>query len=277
MHQYVWVLILAALSANSGCHSLFFSLFNPFVISHGSHLLICHTPLQATRWFSPNLPTYCSSILARIWQYLVKMDAKLYTLKLTRDQFELFGIFMQYQDLDVDTAVVEVKDVTGDGESVAVGDANEGFDGADEAGAVVNEGDQAQVQEEVLPDDDDDDDEEEEFRDGECRVCLAVPCVTTHPKRWLGEGQPANPRKPERNSAIRKKLYKNYWKELKERNVWMDRRYQKRRSAWMKRARDGGMEPVRVEREVMPECVLNHVRGLYPNPPGVEYMGHQWW
>lgn len=29
-------------------------------------------------------------------------------------------------------------------------------------------------------------------------------------------------------------------------------------------------------REVMPHCVLNLVRGLYPNLPGQPYMGHKW-
>ena len=29
-------------------------------------------------------------------------------------------------------------------------------------------------------------------------------------------------------------------------------------------------------RDVMPDCVLNLVRGLYPNPPGQSYMGHKW-
>jgi hypothetical protein len=41
--------------------------------------------------------------------------------------------------------------------------------------------------------------------------------------------------------------------------------------------REGGAEPVRIEREIMPDCVLNQVRALYPNIPGIEYMNHQWW
>ena len=30
-------------------------------------------------------------------------------------------------------------------------------------------------------------------------------------------------------------------------------------------------------REVMPHCILDLVRGIYPNPPGQPYMGHKWW
>ena len=34
---------------------------------------------------------------------------------------------------------------------------------------------------------------------------------------------------------------------------------------------------VHVLREIIPECVLNLVRGLYPNPPDTPYLGHKWW
>ena len=34
---------------------------------------------------------------------------------------------------------------------------------------------------------------------------------------------------------------------------------------------------VHVLREIMLECVLKLVRGLYPNLPGTPYLGHQWW
>ena len=34
---------------------------------------------------------------------------------------------------------------------------------------------------------------------------------------------------------------------------------------------------VHVLREIMPECVLKLVRGLYPNPPDTPYLGHKWW
>ena len=30
-------------------------------------------------------------------------------------------------------------------------------------------------------------------------------------------------------------------------------------------------------REVMPQCVLDLVRGIYPSPPRQPYMGHKWW
>ena len=34
---------------------------------------------------------------------------------------------------------------------------------------------------------------------------------------------------------------------------------------------------VYVLREIMPECVLKLVRGLYPNLPDTPYLGHKWW
>ena len=30
-------------------------------------------------------------------------------------------------------------------------------------------------------------------------------------------------------------------------------------------------------REIMPLCVVNLIRSLYPNPQGQPYMGHKWW
>ena len=34
---------------------------------------------------------------------------------------------------------------------------------------------------------------------------------------------------------------------------------------------------VHVLREIMPECVLKLVRGLYRYPPDTPYPGHRWW
>lgn len=28
--------------------------------------------------------------------------------------------------------------------------------------------------------------------------------------------------------------------------------------------------------EILPVCVVNHVRSLFPNPPNIPYMGHKW-
>ena len=33
---------------------------------------------------------------------------------------------------------------------------------------------------------------------------------------------------------------------------------------------------VHVLREIMPECVLKLVRGLYPYPPDTPYLAHRW-
>lgn len=197
------------------------------------------------------------------------MASELYTLRLTPDQFELVRIFVQYHDMDIDDVVVDVKeDTSNEGQGAEGGDAGQNLEEQEAHDPDPVEVHQA-CQEDILQD--------EEYRDGECRECFCVPCVTNYPQRWLGPGQAANPRKPEQNSGLRKKIYKKYWKVLKDRYVWMDRRYQNRRARMIKEVRDRGEEPVRVEREIIPDCVLEQVRGLYPNPPDMPYMGHMWW
>lgn len=196
--------------------------------------------------------------------------AKLYTLKLSTEQFELLRIFLQYQDLDVDNVLVDIKDLqsqTGNEELIDVKPVEQ---------LEIRNGDYVSAAAEVFnaPELED---EEMILRPGECSECLSVPCVTLFPQRWLGPGQTANPRRPELNSGVRKRIYKKYWKVLKDNRVWEDRRYQRRRSLAITQAKEAGHEPVRVEREIMPQCVLDQVRGLYSNPPGISYMNHQWW
>ena len=37
-----------------------------------------------------------------------------------------------------------------------------------------------------------------------------------------------------------------------------------------------GTDTVLVVREILPQCILDLVRGIYPNLPGQPYMGHKW-
>ena len=110
---------------------------------------------------------------------------------------------------------------------------------------------------------------------GACSFCFLSPCVTTHRQLWLPD-QPAHPHP--RNSELRKQRYRKFWKLVDMNGGWRHHKYisKKRRllglddsaTVWV------GVGSVR---EVMPQCILDLVRGIYPNPPGQPYMGHKWW
>ena len=100
-----------------------------------------------------------------------------------------------------------------------------------------------------------------------CPFCLSSPCVTTNPQSWLGDGRPPQPG----NNKIRKSLYKKYWVMLDRRGLWRNDIYLIRKERCMN---DAHVELT--AREIMPECVLEQVRGLYPNPKEIPYMGHFW-
>lgn len=107
--------------------------------------------------------------------------------------------------------------------------------------------------------------------EGECSNCFCYPCVTSSPQQWLGNGAEPHPR----NSGLRKIRYKKFWTLLSRQNVWKNHRYQQKKARLFgRREEDHGI--VWTNREIMPECVLTLVRGLYPNPTDVPYMGHKW-
>lgn len=106
---------------------------------------------------------------------------------------------------------------------------------------------------------------------GGCPFCFCDPCVTTYRPRWLGSGQRAKAG----NNLIRKTRYKKYWKVLKDRGAWQHPSYIIKKAA----AQGYGQNDyawLPSVREIMPDCVLKIVRGLYPNPEGISYMGHRW-
>ena len=122
-------------------------------------------------------------------------------------------------------------------------------------------------------DDDDNDgsdgesDDSAEF-DG-CLECLCNPCVTTHRQAWLGDAVASH----NRNADLRKKRYKHFWQMLDRRQAWIHPMYIRRKAQPFNRQDDTVVYTVG---EIMPRCVVDLVRSLFPNPPGRPYMGHKW-
>lgn len=105
--------------------------------------------------------------------------------------------------------------------------------------------------------------------DGQCPYCFVNPCVATSNRNapWIGNGQPPSNQNPQ----VRKGIYRRFWKCINNLNGWQLQQY------IQKKIRIGGNEGIVYhQREIMPECVLELVRGLYPNPKGVPYLGHMW-
>lgn len=113
----------------------------------------------------------------------------------------------------------------------------------------------------------------------ECCYCFLRPCVTTHRQAWLGQGRAARLA----NRVTRKTLYKKFWSVMEYRGAWNDPRYMEKKAIAVQQADNQeiivwttGPKARESVREIMPECILKLVRSLYPNPPGVSYMGHKW-
>ena len=104
----------------------------------------------------------------------------------------------------------------------------------------------------------------------ECVFCFCFLCVTCVRQQWLGHGQDAH----RRNSRIRKKLYRKCWSMVNMPGAWRHPLYVcKKETAMFRDHIDGTV--VHVLREIMPECVLKLVRGLYPYPPDTPYLGYR--
>jgi len=102
-----------------------------------------------------------------------------------------------------------------------------------------------------------------------CPECFMDPCVITRPHNFLGPGR----RACADNAASRRTKYKKYWNMLKYLGAWGNLEYlERRRQAVAMDPAARGNNP----REIMPMCVVRHVRSHYPNQPGVPYMGHVW-
>ena len=104
----------------------------------------------------------------------------------------------------------------------------------------------------------------------QCLFCFCSPCVTSARQSWLGAGQAAHAR----NASIRKKLYRKFWSMMYRRGASRHPLYLQKRENSISR-----VNPlhVNINREIMPDCILDVVRTLYPNPKGIPYQGHNWW
>ena len=124
---------------------------------------------------------------------------------------------------------------------------------------------------------DDDVEESEEVPSDEetdhdiCSDCFLSPCVTTNRQSWLGDGKRAH----EKNRNLRRIRYKKFWSMLENKNVWRKPQYLRKKAEYMRRE-EADETVIRMNREIMPDCVIGLVRALYPNPPGVPYVGHMW-
>lgn len=104
-----------------------------------------------------------------------------------------------------------------------------------------------------------------------CPHCYLSPCVTRHKQSWLGAGAAPHGR----NSSNRKKKYRLFWNMLYNAGAWNHPQYIAKKQRALHRDRND--TTVWTVREIMPECVLNLVRSLYPNPLSQPYMGHKWY
>ena len=107
-----------------------------------------------------------------------------------------------------------------------------------------------------------------EPHNGECLFCFLRPCVASRNYDWIGNGQYPSID----NSAIRRVKYASFWKVMTNLGAWKDPRYI---AAKVARA-NGGEWAICHKREVMPMCVLQKLRSLYPNPKDMPYMDHKW-
>lgn len=114
-----------------------------------------------------------------------------------------------------------------------------------------------------------------EPRGEKCPHCLCDPCIAHEANRqswWLAGQHP--PRTG--NSSGRKQLYKRFWSMLTERGLWMSETYTIRKNEALRRDPQQNTYVWYHRREIMPNCVLQLVRGWLPNHPKTPYMGHMW-
>ncbi len=111
--------------------------------------------------------------------------------------------------------------------------------------------------------------------ESECASCLCRPCITHvyHRQMWWED----TARTPSIfNSRLRKAAFKRFWTMLFHRDVWRDPRYKERKLAALQNDPRRRRYCWYHKRDILPDCVLKLVRGWYPNPTGIPYMGHFW-
>ena len=109
-----------------------------------------------------------------------------------------------------------------------------------------------------------------------CQHCFLQPYVTTYRQSWLVQRK-----RPHRgNCATRRRMYKKFWSVLYHRDAWKHPQYIHKKqqhlvASFPETVWETGIGH-HTDREIMPDCVLELVRDLYPNPPGQPYTGHRW-
>ena len=99
--------------------------------------------------------------------------------------------------------------------------------------------------------------------DSVCPLCFLNPCVASLPVDWVGHGQAAHAA----NNSLRRVRYAKYWKIISNLGGWTNQQYLTK-----KLTETHGVHHMR---EIMPDCVVDKVRTLYPNPASIPYMGHK--
>lgn len=105
------------------------------------------------------------------------------------------------------------------------------------------------------------------YENDRCPFCFLNPCVAQAHQHVCGEGQAAS----DNNPPIRKGIYRRFWSIINNLGGWNLQCYTHKKLQEAQLA-----NVVYLKREIMPECVIELVRGLYPNPFGQPYMGHKW-
>lgn len=106
----------------------------------------------------------------------------------------------------------------------------------------------------------------------ECQYCFCGPCITAEDNRqmWWAD-RFAAPRRV--NRRFRKEAYRKFWTMLLHKGVWGLPQYKAKKQAALEAA---GKRYVYHRRDILPKCVVSLVRKWYPNPPGIDYLGHRW-
>ena len=207
-------------------------------------------------------------------------------LNITKEQFWAIYHFFNYNDWDLQNAIVQSEwDFNEDQNvrpapaaqastttSVSDNDDDADDDNNDEGPNFMNNHLQDNFQDNGHGDrDGDNNGDNNQQPENMCQHCYLSPCITTYHQSWLGHGAVPHAR----NAPLRKKKYKLFWKVISEHGGWLRPMYREKKQRLLNRTMDDSI--VWTPREIMPDCVLHLVRGLYPNPPGQAYMGHKWW
>ena len=102
--------------------------------------------------------------------------------------------------------------------------------------------------------------------------------ASTNRQSWLAT---ISTRPHVRNTGIRKSKYKKFWTLIQRYGGWNNPHYLRKKITLLRQSRhmnedESWITMGRELRDIMPECVTELVRSIYPNPENVSYMGHRW-